>query len=133
MAGACPTEPRARVPPFAYLDQERLRRPRRAQKKAEFCAVDAGLRNRATLGGKRLVFTLQAQDKECVAGPMIDPLTNSLFQVSMHYKTDWLAKSGDGAWSAAPTVEDRAGPSSPSGPQARRLVQQVRSYDGGTR
>jgi len=65
-----------------------------------------------------MVFTLQAQDKERVAGPMIDPLTNKLFQVSMHYKIDCLTKSGDGAWSAAPTVEDRAGPSSPSGPIA---------------
>ena len=47
---------------------------------------------------------------------MIDPPANRLFKVSMHYKTDCLTKSGDGEWSAAPTVEDGAGPSSPSGP-----------------
>src|SRR5215510_12308348 len=107
MAGACPTEPGPRLPPVCLFWIKNV-----------FGTVDAGLRNRATLDGKRLVFTLQAQDKECVAGPMIDPLTNKLFQVSMHYKIDCLTKSGDGAWSAAPTVEDRAGPSSPSGPSS---------------
>jgi len=63
MAGACRTELRS-PPSFVRLfwTKNVFGTPKSTEK--GWVAVDAGLRNRATLGGKRLVFALQAQDQE---------------------------------------------------------------------
>jgi hypothetical protein len=97
MAGACPTEPRSpRASVCLFWIKNVFGTPEERRKRLSSVRSMLVCEIAPPLAASDWSSRCKRKTIECVAGPMIDPLTNSLFLVSMHYKTARRAISPGG-------------------------------------